>query len=167
MRDGERSLPEGSLDKDAWLSFIGHIETEFKSRKDCPRHGRLTESIATLRLKPAFLPGLKSLETCSHLIVLYWMHEAERDLIEQRPRFSNEIHGTFALRSPNRPNPIAISVVKCLEILPDGIRIQHIDCLDGTPLLDIKPYFPHTDKIDDATVGWFDRQTRTDPTTET
>ncbi|PLW79026.1 tRNA (N6-threonylcarbamoyladenosine(37)-N6)-methyltransferase TrmO [Cohaesibacter celericrescens] len=162
-RPGEMELAENCLSQDAWLSFIGHIQTPFKSREMCPRNGRGTDEVAYIKLKPEFLPGVKSLETCSHVIVFYWMHHAMRTLIQQRPKFDTDIHGTFALRSPNRPNPIAISVVELLEIQPDGLKIRYIDCLDGTPLLDIKPYFPHTDAIPDAQVGWFDKATTPDP----
>ncbi len=158
-RPGEMELESGCLSEDASLSFIGHIETPFKFRKDCPRNGRKTEEIAYIRLKEEFLPGLKSIETCSHVIVFYWMHEAMRTLIQQRPKFSDGIHGTFALRSPNRPNPISISVVELLEVLPDGLKIRYIDCLDGTPLLDIKPYFHQTDSVPEAEVGWFNKAT--------
>ena len=155
-RPGEIELAPEALNHDAWISFIGQIETPFKKREDCPRHGRKTDEIARIRLKPAFLPGLKSLETCSHVIVFYWMHQANRTLIQQCPRFADSVHGTFALRSPNRPNPISMSVVDLLEVTDDGLLVRHIDCLDGTPLLDLKPYFPHTDSIPDASTGWFD-----------
>ena len=158
IRPGEMELAEETLNHDAWLSFIGHIETPFKTRSDCPRHGRKTEETACIKLKPPFLPGLKSLETCSHVIVFYWMHEATRTLIQQHPKLADSIHGTFALRSPNRPNPISMSVVELLEVLPDSLKIRYIDCLDGTPLLDIKPYFPMTDSIPDAKIGWRDGQ---------
>ena len=90
------------------------------------------------------------IERCSHLIVLYWMDEARRDLIRQVPGHLGKPRGTFALRSPVRPNPIALSVVELLKV--DGLRltIRYIDCRDGTPLIDIKPYFATTDSIPDA-----------------
>ena len=155
-RPGEMELDARCLGQDAWLSYIGHIETAFKTRQDCPRQGRRTEEIAYVRLKPDFLPGLKSIESCSHAIIFYWMHEADRTLIQQHPRFAEKVHGTFAIRSPNRPNPISISVVEILERLPDGLKIRYIDCMDGTPLIDIKPYIPNTDCVPDARVGWLD-----------
>lgn len=154
-RDGEREIDPACITTDASLSFIGHIETPFKDRSQCPRNGRKTQEIAFVRLREEFLPGLKSLETCSHVILLYWMHEASRTLIQQRPKFADATHGTFALRSPNRPNPIAMSVVELLEVTSQGLTIRYIDCVDGTPLLDIKPYFTHTDCIPEANVGWF------------
>lgn len=157
-RPGETELDPNCLTEDAWLTFIGHIETPFETPKDCPRNGRNSDEIATIRLKPEFLPGLKSLETCSHLIVFYWMNQAMRTLIEQAPKFDNRTHGTFALRSPHRPNPIAMSTVELLEVCSDGLKIRYIDCVNGTPLLDIKPYFAHTDSVPEANVGWFNER---------
>nr|WP_321443752.1 tRNA (N6-threonylcarbamoyladenosine(37)-N6)-methyltransferase TrmO [uncultured Cohaesibacter sp.] len=154
-RPGEKEIDKACQTKDAWLTFIGHVETPYETPKDCPRSGANSEDEAFLRLKPDYLPGLKSVETCSHLIVLYWMDQAMRTLIEQAPRFDTRSHGTFALRSPHRPNPIAMSTVELITVLPDGLKIRHIDCVNGTPLLDIKPYFAHSDCVPDATVGWF------------
>ncbi|MCT4656405.1 MAG: tRNA (N6-threonylcarbamoyladenosine(37)-N6)-methyltransferase TrmO [Cohaesibacter sp.] len=153
-RPGELEISDKLLTQDAWVSFIGHIETPFKNRSECPRNGRKTDEIAYVKLKPDFLPALKSIESCSHVIIFYWMHEAMRTLVQQCPKFDDACHGTFALRSPNRPNPISISVVELLEVMPDGLKIRYIDCLDGTPLLDIKPYFHQTDSIPEAEVGW-------------
>jgi tRNA-Thr(GGU) m(6)t(6)A37 methyltransferase TsaA len=87
-------------------------------------------------------------------MVLYWMDRARRDLVVQVPAHYGTGRGTFALRSPVRPNPIALSVVKLLKV--DGTRLEVVglDCLDGTPLLDIKPYFASTDSVADAEVGW-------------
>ncbi len=89
--------------------------------------------------------ALDKVETCSHLIVLYWMDRARRDLVVQTPRHYGEGRGTFALRSPVRPNPIALSVVKLVKIDGTTLSIQNIDCLDNTPVLDIKPYFASVD----------------------
>ena len=96
----------------------------------------------------------RRVETCSHLVVLYWMDRARRDLVLQVPRHYGEPRGTFALRSPVRPNPIAMSVVRLLKV--DGTTAVGggLDCLDGTPLIDIKPYFASTDAVPDAVVGW-------------
>jgi tRNA-Thr(GGU) m(6)t(6)A37 methyltransferase TsaA len=98
--------------------------------------------------------GLKDVETCSHLVVLYWMDKTRRDLVLQVPRHYGEQRGTFALRSPARPNPIAMSVVKLLKVEGTKLSVQGLDCLDGTALLDIKPYFASTDAVPDAVTGW-------------
>src|SRR5262245_49293787 len=103
-RDGEIAvtLPESY---DASLYFIGNIRTPWKRREDCPRNGRQTDSVCTMELDPRWQQALLGIETCSHLIVLYWMDRARRDLVVQLPRHSQNRRGTFALRSPVRPNP--------------------------------------------------------------
>jgi tRNA-Thr(GGU) m(6)t(6)A37 methyltransferase TsaA len=88
------------------------------------------------------------------VVVLYWMHEARRDLVLQAPHHYSERRGTFALRSPVRPNPIAVSVARLVGIEGNKLSVVGLDCLDGTPLLDIKPYFATTDAVPDAKVGW-------------
>ena len=97
---------------------------------------------------------MRGAETCSHLIVLYWMERARRDLIVQVPGHYGEARGTFALRSPARPNPIALSVVRLVRIDGTRVEVDGIDCLDGTACLDIKPYFASIDSVPEAAVGW-------------
>ena len=82
------------------------------------------------------------------------MDKARRDLILQAPRHYATQRGTFALRSPVRPNPIAASVVKLMKVEGTKLTVTGLDCLDGTPLVDIKPYFASTDSVADAKVGW-------------
>jgi tRNA-Thr(GGU) m(6)t(6)A37 methyltransferase TsaA len=153
LRDGEVAitLPEKF---DAGLYFIGRIRTPWKSRAECPKNGRESATECTIELNERFSQGLKDVESSSHLLVLYWMDKARRDLILQAPRHYATQRGTFALRSPVRPNPIAVSVVKLVKVSGTKLTVVGLDCLDGTPLLDIKPYFASTDSVDDATVGW-------------
>lgn len=135
---------------DAGVHFIGRIRTPFATRADCPRNTRGSTAIATVELDPRYAQGLRGLEACSHVILLYWMHQARRDLIVQVPRHVIEPRGVFALRSPVRPNPIALAVAELISIEGLKLRVRNIDCLDGTPLLDIKPYFSTTDSVPDA-----------------
>ena len=109
---------------------------------------------ARVELDPRYARALDKVETCTHLILLYWMDRARRDLMVQTPRHYGEGRGTFALRSPVRPNPIALSVVKLVKVEGTTLQCKNIDCLDNTPLLDIKPYFASVDFKPDATVGW-------------
>ena len=139
---------------DASLYFIGRIRTPWTDRKDCPRNARGSDAICTLEVDPRWAAALKDVETCTHLIVLYWMDRSLRNLVQQMPRHSTEPRGTFALRSPARPNPIALSVVKLVGVDGNKVSVIGLDCLDGTPLLDIKPYFASTDSVPDAVVGW-------------
>jgi tRNA-Thr(GGU) m(6)t(6)A37 methyltransferase TsaA len=156
IRPGEVAvaLPEKA---DAALYFIGRIRTPWTSRKEAPRNAREareTGAVCTIEVDPRWQQALAGVETCSHLIVLYWMHQARRDLVVQAPAHYANGRGTFALRSPVRPNPIALSVVRLVKVEGNRLQVVSLDCLDGTPLLDIKPYFASTDAVPEAEVGW-------------
>ena len=153
IRDGEVAveLPEHF---DASLYFIGRIRTPWKRREECPKNARESEAVCTLEVEARWVPALAGVETCSHLIVLYWMNRSRRDLVLQMPRHYTSGRGTFALRSPARPNPIALSIVRLLRVEGTTLSVSGLDCLDDTPLLDIKPYFASTDAEPDAVVGW-------------
>ncbi len=139
---------------DASLYYIGRIHTPWRQRKDCPKNARESEAVCTIELDPRWAPALKDIESCSHLVVLYWMDRSRRDIVLQMPRHYGEQRGTFALRSPARPNPVAMSVVRLLKVDGNTLSVVGLDCLDGTPLLDLKPYFASTDSVPDAVVGW-------------
>ncbi len=153
LREGETAvdLPERF---DASLYFIGRIHTPWRERDDCPKNARQSNAECTIVADPRWAKGLSGLETVSHVIVLYWMDHARRDLVVQSPRHYAERNGTFALRSPARPNPIALSVARLERIESNTLTVVGLDCLDNTPLLDIKPYFASTDSVPDAHVGW-------------
>ena len=142
---------------DASLYFIGRIRTPLTARKDCPKNARASREsgvVCTIEVDPRWERALPGVETCTHLIVLYWMDRARRDLVVQAPKHYGEGRPTFALRSPVRPNPIALAVVELRKVEGNRLEVVGLDCLDGTPLLDIKPYFASTDSIPDARVGW-------------
>jgi len=156
VRDGEIpvELPEKA---DAVVYFIGRIRTPWTERKQCPKNARESDAVCTVELDPRWRAGLKDVETCSHLVLLYWMDKAPRHLAQQMPSHYSEPRGTFALRSPARPNPIAMSVVRLIGIDDCRLSVIGLDCLDGTPLIDIKPYFASTDSVPEAVVGWHRR----------
>jgi tRNA-Thr(GGU) m(6)t(6)A37 methyltransferase TsaA len=139
---------------DAGVYFIGRIRTPWTRREDCPKSAGGSDVVCKVELDPRYAAALTKVETCTHLILLYWMDRARRDLVVQCPRHYGEGCGSFALRSPVRPNPIALSVVTLLKVEGTTLHIRNIDCLDNTPLLDIKPYFASVDAKPDATVGW-------------
>jgi len=153
IRPGEQAI-ELPAAPDAGVYFIGRIRTPWTNRKNCPKNARESDAACTVEIDARFAPGLKDVESCSHLVLLYWMDKAPRNLVLQVPDQYGEQHGTFALRSPARPNPIALSVVKLLKIDGNELQVIGLDCLNGTPLLDIKPYFASTDSVPDAAVGW-------------
>jgi len=138
---------------DAGVYFIGRIRTPWKTRGECPRNARGSDAVCTIELDARYSAALEGVETCTHLIVLYFMHEARRDLVVQVSRHSGR-RGTFALRSPVRPNPIALSVARLVRIEGTRLSVVGLDCLDGTPLIDLKPYFPSVDAVPEAVVGW-------------
>ena len=153
IRPGEIAV-ELPKDYDAGLYFIGRIRTPWTERKDCPKNARGSDAVCTIEVDPRWADALTDLATCSHVIVLYWMNRAQRNLVSQVPGHYGTKRGTFALRSPARPNPIALSVAKLLRIDGTQLSVVGLDCLDNTPLLDLKPYFASTDSVPDAVVGW-------------
>jgi tRNA-Thr(GGU) m(6)t(6)A37 methyltransferase TsaA len=159
IRDGEISV-ELPKDYDASLYFIGRIHTPWKTRDECPKNARESDAVCTLELDPRWAQALTQVESCTHLVVLYWMNRSRRDLVVQVPRHYGVGRGTFALRSPARPNPIAMSVVRLVGVEAARLKVVGLDCLDDTPLLDIKPYFASTDAVPDAEVGWHKAQKR-------
>ena len=127
---------------DAVLRFIGVIRTPWTVRADCPRRGDPENGpVCRIEVVEPWVAALDGIERHAWLEVLYWMHEARRDLVRQSPR-SGGTTGTFALRSPVRPNPIATSLVRLVAVEGAVLQVRGLDCLDGTPLLDIKPDFP-------------------------
>lgn len=143
---------------DAHLVFIGRVRSawsETSAAPKNPREARSARAPAMLEIDAAFRPGLQGLEGTSHIIVVAWLHKARRDAIVLHPAHVTAPRGVFALRSPVRPNPIGISVARVLSVdaSSGSITVEGIDFLDGTPLVDIKPYRPGIDSIPDAVVG--------------
>jgi tRNA-Thr(GGU) m(6)t(6)A37 methyltransferase TsaA len=138
IRPGESSvaLPAQT---DAGVYFIGVIRTPWTQRSACPKRGSLDGPVCTIELDERWRDALLGLEMHPRLQILYWMHQSRRDLSRQTPYSTGRTTGTFALRSPVRPNPIASSVVALVGIEGTTIRVRGLDCLDGTPLIDIKP----------------------------
>jgi tRNA (adenine37-N6)-methyltransferase len=126
---------------DAKLYFIGHIRTPWHERSQCPRQGDRTEGPeCRIVIDPIWRQALTGLESWPELQILYWMNEARRDLVVQAATGKEPV-GTFALRSPVRPNPIASSIVALRGVEEGALIVSGLDCLDMTPLLDIKPHF--------------------------
>lgn len=132
---------------DAGLYFIGTIRTPWKTRAECPKNPREAKgAVCTVELDPRYRAALAGIEKLSHVVVVYFMDRARRDLVVQVPRHLGEPRGTFALRSPARPNPIALSVVPLVRADGTRLTVTGLDCLDGTPLLDLKPYIATVDE---------------------
>lgn len=123
---------------DASLVFIGRIRTPFADLAACPHGGDPAGPECRLEIDATWQPALGGLAAGQRIQVLYWLHHARRDLVVQHPHRGG-IAGTFSLRSPLRPNPIGSSECMIVRIDPDAMLVRGLDCVDGTPLLDIKP----------------------------
>jgi len=138
LREGELAV-EMPGPSDATLVFIGRIRTPWTSRLDTPRQGRHDGPVCRLEIFEPWVPALKGVDFYSNLEVIYWLHRSRRDLVLQSPKDNRSTRGTFSLRSPVRPNPIGTSIVKLVGIEGNTVLVRGLDCLDETPLLDIKP----------------------------
>ncbi len=124
---------------DAGLIFIGRIRTPWTSRADCPKQGSISGPICHIEVFTPWLQALSGFEADSRLEILYWLDKSRRDLVMQSPGNDGKTRGTFTIRSPVRPNPIGLSRVLLVELHALGMSVRGLDCLDGTPLIDIKP----------------------------
>ncbi len=135
---------------------IGVVHSQFKEPKNVPIQAAASKgSIGTLEIYPEYVEGLKDLEGFSHIILLYHFHLVTGGSLMVKPFLDDQLHGVFATRSPSRPNPIGMSIVQLAEIKNSTVHIQDVDILDGTPLLDIKPYVPKFDCRKTTNIGWF------------
>ena len=138
IRSGEVAVDPPAA-TDAGLVFIGRICTPWTDRLACPRQGRRDGPICRLELFEPWDQGLDGLGDYGAVEVLYWLDRSRRDLVRQSPKNDGAARGTFPLRSPVRPNPIGTSLAVLVGIDGSTVLVRGLDCLDGTPLLDLKP----------------------------
>ncbi|MGS1095805.1 tRNA (N6-threonylcarbamoyladenosine(37)-N6)-methyltransferase TrmO [Aquamicrobium terrae] len=138
IRKGERAV-EAPPATDAGLVFIGRIHTPWTSRMATPRQGRRDGPICRIEVFEPWVEALANIEEFEELEVLYWLHLSRRDLVLQSPANDGSARGTFSIRSPARPNPIGTSIVGLVGREGNVLLVRGMDCLDGTPLLDLKP----------------------------
>jgi tRNA-Thr(GGU) m(6)t(6)A37 methyltransferase TsaA len=138
LRDGEVTV-EMPKAGDAGLVFIGRIRTPWTSREDTPRQGSHSGPVCRLEIFEPWVPALKGVDFYENLEVIYWLHQSRRNLVLQSPKNNKNTRGTFSLRSPVRPNPIGTSIVKLVGIEGSTVLVRGLDCLDQTPLIDLKP----------------------------
>lgn len=98
------------------------------------------------------------LDQCTHIIALYWLDRANRKALRAIPPHDGRVHGVFATRSPDRPNPIAFSVAELISVEGRKLRVRGLDALNGTPLIDIKPYSSEIDCVPNAKIGWWEKK---------
>jgi len=134
---------------------IGVIRTPFKEPKGTPIQPTGATGIkGTVQVEPEYREGLKDIDGFSHLILLYHFHLTEGYSLRVQPYLDKERHGMFATRIPGRPNPIGLSVVRLVGVEGCTLHIEDVDIIDGTPLLDIKPYVPAFDMRETDQIGW-------------
>lgn len=150
-----------SVDRPIVMRSIGVIRSPYKDAKGTPVQGVFGGEVeAFVELKDKYVKGLKDLDGFSHAILLYYFHKSGKEEIVAKPYLEGEEHGIFAIRSPNRPNHIGLSVVNIKRIEGNKLYFTEVDVLDGTPVLDIKPYVTQFDSRPDARSGWIERHYR-------
>jgi len=131
------------------LKPIGYVHSPYKERKDAPSQGRNKDDDFKIEILDEYVDALKGLEKRTHLIVLYWLDKGKRDKLRTfTPHDKKTEKGTFATRSPNRPNPIAFNIVDLDKIEGNILYVRGMDALDGSAVIDIKPYVKEIDCID-------------------
>ncbi len=138
IRSGEVAITPPSP-TDAGLNFIGRIRTPWTSRLECPRQGRQDGPVCRIEIFEPWVAALDGITEFTRLEVLYWLHESRRDLVRQSPKNDGVARGTFSLRTPVRPNPIGTQIVTLVGVDKNTVTVRGLDCLDGTPLIDLKP----------------------------
>jgi tRNA (adenine37-N6)-methyltransferase len=136
------------------LEPIGVIHTPYRKREDIPRQGRLSSELCEIEVFPQFAPALKDIEQCTHLFVIFWLHLGDRSRLTAIPPHDGKEHGVFATRSPSRPNPLALDIVELLDVKENRLKVRGMDALDGSILLDIKPYSTGIDSFPQARIAW-------------
>jgi tRNA (adenine37-N6)-methyltransferase len=137
------------------LHPIGIIHSPFTDKSQTPIQASRSQAKGAVEIYPEFTEGLQDLEGFSHIHLLYVFHESSGYSLLVKPFLDDQLHGLFATRYPYRPNPIGLSVVRLIAIQGNNLEVEGVDMLDGTPLLDIKPYVPDFDIRTDTRDGWY------------
>ncbi|MEN4006304.1 MAG: tRNA (N6-threonylcarbamoyladenosine(37)-N6)-methyltransferase TrmO [Methanobacteriaceae archaeon] len=129
------------------LKPIGIINSPYKKKEDAPRQGRYSDELSYITVFDEYKEGLENIESKKYYYILYWLDKARRDKLKGIPPGKTEEKGVFSIRSPIRPNPIALCLVKLINVETNILTVKWLDALDGSLLLDIKPFWPETDCI--------------------
>jgi tRNA-Thr(GGU) m(6)t(6)A37 methyltransferase TsaA len=138
------------------LHPIGIIHSPFSAKSTTPIQPSRSDSLGQIEVFPEYISGLQDLDGFSHIILIYLFHEAADYSLLVKPFLDDNKRGLFSTRYPSRPNPIGLSVVQLLSVSQNLLQTSGVDVLDGTPLLDIKPYIPEFDAHNEVRTGWFD-----------
>jgi tRNA-Thr(GGU) m(6)t(6)A37 methyltransferase TsaA len=161
--DSESTLPGNGRKscKERIMTFkrIGTIHSPYKSTEHMPIQSTVAPDIrGSVELLPEYAPGLKDLDGFSHIILLYHFHRARKPRLLVVPFLDTEERGVFATRAPVRPNRIGLTVVRLIGVAGNILDVEGVDVLDGTPLIDIKPYVPMFDHREGARIGWLEKR---------
>ncbi len=134
---------------------IGVVHSPFKAPQDVPIQSVAAEGImGSVEVAAEYAEGLRDVEGFSHLILVYHCHLAQKYSLLVKPFLDERLHGVFSTRAPSRPNPVGVSVVRLTKKEKNILHIQDVDIVDGTPLLDIKPFVPAFDQREAEKIGW-------------
>jgi tRNA-Thr(GGU) m(6)t(6)A37 methyltransferase TsaA len=134
---------------------IGAIHSPFHDKRHTPIQSSRSTARGQVEVYPAYADGLRDLAGFSHLILLYVFHQSDGYALSVTPFLDDQEHGLFATRYPQRPNPIGLSIVRLLTMDYNMLEVEGVDVLEGTPLLDMKPYVPDFDVRVDVRAGWY------------
>jgi tRNA-Thr(GGU) m(6)t(6)A37 methyltransferase TsaA len=138
------------------LKPIGIIHSPYKNTEAAPYQGYKGEEISRIEVFKEFEEGLKDIEGFSHIIVIYWFHKSQGYHLLVKTPWDDNLHGLFTTRSPHRPCPLGLTVVELLARERNILAVKGLDAVDGTPLLDIKPYVPSIDERSVVKPGWLE-----------
>jgi len=139
---------------------ISEIHSPFTDKSQTPIQPTRSQAAGQVEVYPEFAEGLQDVEGFSHVILLYAFHQSEGYSLRVKPFLDDQLRGLFATRHPCRPNPIGLSIVRLLARRDNLLEIEGVDVLDGTPLLDIKPYVPDFDARENVRVGWYETRSK-------
>ncbi len=155
---GEVEVGKNAMSEPISMTSIGVIHSEHQDPAATPIQPAFAEgSQGSIELFPEYVEGLAGLEGFSHVILLYLLHKAGKPMLTVTPFLDDQPKGVFATRSPKRPNGIGLSIVRLMSIEGTSLNVENLDILDGTPLLDIKPYVPRFDYVEGAYGGWTEK----------
>jgi len=155
-------LQHFNMEREIKLKPIGIIHTPYKDPKGIPIQGRFGRDVTgQVEIFSEYQKGLKDIEGFSHIILIYYFNQTEEEKLISKPFLEDKPHGIFAIRSPKRPNHIGFSTVKLEKVTSNSITFSEVDILDGTPLLDIKPYVSHFDSRENVKNGWLNKHFKT------
>jgi len=143
------------------LRSIGVIRSPFTEKDQTPIQVTRSQALGRVEVFPEFVDGLKDIDQISHIHLLYVFHQSSGYKLQVKPFLDDQEHGIFATRYPYRPNPIGLSTVRLLSRQGSVLTIEGVDVLDGTPLLDIKPYVPDFDRrTQGVDTGWYETRSK-------